>query len=387
MKLLVIDGTGVLSSAVVKEALVHQIDVTIVNRGKKKRPVASGAHLIVADYRDGKLMKSKLKGLHFDAVIDFICYNKTQIAYSIELLHEVADQYIFISSSCVYNTRIPGIKDEESEKVLPDWDYSINKWECECYLREKAKELNFNYSIVRPCVTYDDTRIPYGVMPLYGYHWTLCARILAGKPVLRWDGGNTRWNMMRVEDFAVGVIGIVGNRHAYGEAYNLSGDTAYSWNDVLNTLADLLGCSPVIFDITSEEYKRYYPDKRGEIAGRSFDAIVSNAKIKSLVPSFNTSYSLDEGLSKTINAYKSQNYQLGIDWIYDATTDRVVRILCKSREIDHKRYNLGFLNYLGNASPADKRAFWREYHKDNVFVKLYCVALKAMNKLKRSVLK
>lgn len=36
MKLLIIGGTGVLSSAVVNEALKQNIEVTIVNRGKKR---------------------------------------------------------------------------------------------------------------------------------------------------------------------------------------------------------------------------------------------------------------------------------------------------------------------------------------------------------------
>lgn len=387
MRLLLIGGTGVLSSAVVNEALSKQIDVTIVNRGKKKHSVPENVHLIKADYRDRELMRSKLSGQHFDSVIDFICYNKKQIAYSIELLHDVADQYIFISTTCVYDTRESGIKDEESKKVLPDWDYSVNKWECECYLKEQAGKLGFNYSIVRPCVTYDDTRIPYGVMPYYGYHWTFCARILNGKPILRWGGGITRWNMMRVEDFAIGVVGIVGNKKAYGEAFNLSGDTPYSWNDVLSVLAKELGKDPVVFDITTEEYQACYPDRKGEIAGRSLDAIVSNDKIKAFVPDYRTTYTLDTGLKKTIEAYRKDNYQLGIDWKFDAATDRIIKVLSKQKGISPDIYNLGFVDYLGTATRADQKAYWLEFHKDNPLVRAYCLALRALDKVKRTISK
>jgi nucleoside-diphosphate-sugar epimerase len=387
IKLLLIGGTGVLSSAVVNEALSKQIDVTIVNRGKKKNVIPDNVHLIKADYRDRELMHSKLAGLHFDTVIDFICYNKKQIAYSIDLLHDVADQYIFISTTCVYDTREPGIKDEESQKVLPDWDYSVNKWECECYLKEQAEKLGFNYSIVRPCVTYDDTRIPYGVMPYYGYHWTFCARILNGKPVLRWGGGTTRWNMMRVEDFAIGVVGIVGNKKAYGEAFNLSGDTPYSWNAVLSVLAKELGKDPVVFDITTKEYQASYPDRKGEIAGRSLDAIVSNNKIKQYVPDYKTTYTLESGLKKTIESYRKNNYQLGIDWKFDAATDRIIKVLCMQKGVSPAKYNLGFVDYLGTATKADRKAYWLEFHKDNPFVRAYCLALRAVDKVKRTISK
>ncbi len=385
MNLLLIGGTGVLSSAVVAEALSRNIEVTIVNRGKKKREIPAGVTLIKADYRDRELMRSKLDGLHFDAVIDFICYNRKQIEYSIDLLHDIADQYVFISTACVYDTRKPGIKDEDADKVLPDWDYSVNKWSCECYLKEQAEKLGFNYTVVRPCVTYDDTRIPYGVMPLYGYHWTFCARILSGKPVLRWDGGAARWNMMRVEDFAVGVVGIIGNRKCYGEAFNISGDTPYSWDDVLKTLGELLGKAPQVFDLTSEEYKRCYPDRKGEIAGRALDLIVSNRKIKEYVPDYATTFSLKDGLQKTIDAYRENNYQLGIDWRYDAATDRAIKVLSGKKGVSPKQYNLGFIDYLGTATAADRRTYWLEFHKDNVFVRVYGLALRLVNRLKRSM--
>lgn len=381
MRILLIGGTGVLSSAVVNEALAKKIEVTIVNRGKKKTSTPEGVSVIKADYRNKELMTSSLAGLHFDAVIDFICYDKKQIEYSIDLLHAVSDQYIFISSTCVYNTRIPGVKNEESEKVLQDWSYSVNKWDCECYLKEKSHRIGFNYTVVRPCVTYDDTRIPYGIMPPYGFHWTFCERILKGKPVLRWNGGTTKWNMMRVEDFAVGVVGLIGNKNTYGQAFNLSGDVAYAWNDVLNILEKKLGRKPIVFDITSQEYQFYYPEKRGEIVGRSLDSIVSNTKVKKFVLDYETSYSLEKGLSKTIDAYKSQNYQLGIDWEFDAATDRIVKTLSKKKGIAYKQYNLGFFDYIGTATRADKKAYWLEYHKENVLVSFIYLSLRVLRKI------
>lgn len=381
MKLLVIGGTGVLSGAVVNEAIRNRIDVTIVVRGTKKTIVPEGVKIIQADYRNSPLMETALKDKHFDAVIDFICYNKDQIAYSIDLLHSVADQYIFISTTCVYDTSISGIKTEESKKVLSDWNYSVNKWACECLLRDKASELNFNYSIIRPCVTYDDTRIPYGVMPPYGYHWTMCARILAGKPIIRWDKGTTRWNMMRVEDFAVGVVGIIGNKQAYNEAYNLSGDNAYEWNDVISIVEDYLGKKAVICDMTSSEYKAFYPKRSGEIAGRSLDAIISNRKIKALVPSYNTSCSLHKGLFKTLDAYKKQNYQKGIDWEYDANLDLIISLYCRKHKIDRSVYKLNFVDYLGTATLSDKKRYWMESHNNFIFVKLIRKTSKIVSRL------
>lgn len=354
MKLLIIGGTGLLSGAVVKEALRKGIEVTIVNRGRKSKVVPEGVNVIIADYRNKEVMQIAMQGQHFDAVIDFICYRKEHIEYSLSLLAEFCNQYIFVSSACVYNYAIPGVKTEDDEKVFKEWNYSVNKWNCETYLMEVAKKMHVNYTIIRPCITYGDTRIPYGIAPPYGYHWTLIGRILAGKPLIRWNEGNTKWNMMRVEDFVVGVVGLIGNEKAYNQAYNISGDYAYSWNDVIDCLEGMIQKKAAFYDVTSDEYATISPESRGRILGRSYDLICSNEKIKQLVPDFKTKYNLQKGLEKTINSYKDNKYFKGIDYMFDGDFDRIIRKSCKIHGIAPNQYNLGFVDYLGNATFKDK---------------------------------
>lgn len=365
MNLLIVGGTGVLSTAVVRVALAKGMNVTVINRGNRKGRIPEEVELIRSDIKDSVFIKSALEGRHFNAVIDFLCYNKEQTAYSLELFKGFADQYIFISTACVYDTSIPGVKTEDSPKGLKDWSYSTEKWECEQYLVQKAAEYGINYSIVRPCVTYDDTRIPYGIMPPYGYHWTLAARILAGKPVITWDGGSTRWNIMRVEDFAIGVVGLVGNTMAYDQAFNICGDEAVSWTEVLDKLGKILGKEPVCLDITSAQLKKYCPGREGEISGRAYDAIIDNSKIKNVVPEFKQKISLEEGLAMTVEAYKSQNYQKGIDWRFDALWDYIIKHEIKRQRLPRSAYRTGFVNYLKAAKIKDLLSYLK------VFVKQY----------------
>ena len=348
MKLLVVGGTGVLSTAVVKEALARGLDVSVINRGHRKHLIPEGVELIQADVRDADYLRAALSGRRFDAVIDFICYNREQISHSLDLFGDVAEQYIFISSSCVYDTSLPGAKAEDAPKGLQAWSYSTDKWACEEYLAGRAAEEGINYTVVRPCVTYDDTRIPYGIMPAYGYHWTLAARILAGKPVITWDGGAARWNMMRVEDFAVGIVGLVGNPLAYGEAFNICGDEPVSWSEVLDTLGRILGREVKRLDISSGRLKQFCPDRAGEISGRARDAIIDNARIKRVVPEFRQRISLEEGIRRTLDAYRSQQYQRGIDWQFDALWDSIAgRPRC--------------VNYLGTASLRDRLVYFKNF--------------------------
>lgn len=358
MRLLIIGGTGLLSGAVVKEAQKKGIEVTIVNRGIKSKIMPQGVKVITADFRNEIMMSTALQDLHFDAAIDFICFNKEQMEYSVKLLSRHCDQYIFISSACVYNYALPGVKTEDSEKVFEKWSYSVNKWASECCLTELAKELKFNYTIIRPCITYDDSRIPYGMTPPYGYHWTIVGRILSGKPIIRWNGGTTKWNMMRVEDFVVGFVGIVGNEQAYNQVYNISGDNAYSWNDVISCVEKAVKKKAVIYDLDSDEYTHLSNDKEGRIYGRSSDLICSNQKIKDLVPEFKTTYDLQDGIMKTIEGYKSRDFERGIDYVFDANMDRTIIKSCKKHGIKPSDYKLSFVDYLDNATNKEKLKYY-----------------------------
>lgn len=371
MDLLVIGGTGVLSLSVVKEAISQGISVTTINRGNRISEQPSGVRLIKADRNNHFLLRKALAGQYFDAIIDFLCYDVESLDESFSFFSNYTNQYIFISSAAVLDSRIGGILNEDSPKVLPMWEYSINKWACENKLIDLACRKGINYTIIRPAITYDDTRIPYGITPQYGYHWTLVGRILAGKPIIRWNQGKNRCNMMRVEDFSLGVIGLVGNQKAYGEAYNICGDETPTFNEVLNAMANCLGKSPVLFDLTSDEYAEMIPTRRGELlGGRSIDAIISNEKIKAIVPNFKQTICLKEGVQKTIDAYKERNFQRGIDWLFDAETDRIIAKFCKIKGIDTKPFNLGFVDYLGNATFKEKYRYWAEFNKEKLVAKI-----------------
>lgn len=364
MNVLLIGGTGVLSSAVAKECLKKGIKVTMINRGHGLIP--KQAELIKTDRNNWSYISSMLKGRHFDAVIDFLCYTDKETIDSWNFYKTYTKQYFFISSCAVYDTATLAGKEanEDAPKVLPIWEYSVNKWASEQNLIKLAQSTpNVNYTIIRPCVTYGNTRIPYGISPIYGYHWTLAARILNNKPIIRWNKGVNRCNMMRVEDFAVGVVGLIGNPKSYNQAFNICGDETPSFNDVLNSLSKALHHAVITVDVTSEFYAQELPSRRGEIlGGRSIDSINNNKKIKDVVPEFKQTISLDQGIQMTLDAYKSNHYEKGIDWQFDSDTDRIIKKWCKKENIDYRAYNLGFKDYLGNANKKIEIKWWLNYY-------------------------
>jgi nucleoside-diphosphate-sugar epimerase len=369
MNVLIIGGTGVLSSAVTAEALRKGLAVTMINRGKRRIP--DGVELIKSDKDDLQTIAKALEGRTFDAVMDYLCYTDAQTEKSARFYMKYTKQYFYISSCAVYDTAsLNGqMADEDSKKVLPIWKYSVDKWASEEKIHAIFKGSGVNYTIIRPCVTYGDTRIPYGISPIYGYHWTLCARILAGKPIITWNEGKNRCNMTRVEDFAVGVVGLIGNTKAYGEAFNVCGDETPTFREVLDVLSEYLHKEVVTVDVSSEFYAKELPNRAGEIlGGRSIDTINSNAKLKALVPEFKQTYSLKEGIYKTLDAYKAQGYQHGIDWKFDAETDRIIKSWIKSNKQKSSNFRIGFVDYQSTAGFKNRIAYWLFFHKNNPIV-------------------
>lgn len=370
MKLLIIGGTGVLSYAVVQEAIKQGIDVTCINRGiSKNQQLPDNVKVITADYRNEVDLRNKIEGLSFDAVIDVLCYTEKDIDYSVSLFKGICRQYIFISSCAVYNK---GKGDyfctEESELVNPIWDYSINKVKCEKKLVALAEKEGIIYTIVRPAVTYGNTRIPYGITPPYGYHGTLMQRILHHKPIILWDNGKTYSTITHVDDFAVGLVGLLGNSKAFNQAFHIVGDNRYRWKDVIITMGQILGVEPVFFNMTKEDYAEEIPSRKGELlGGRGINQLLDNSKIKSVVPVFKSTISLKEGLSRTIDYYSKHNYIKGIDWNFDADTDRIIKKWCKKCQIDNKQYHLEFVDYLSNATIQDRIQYWMEFYKESKF--------------------
>lgn len=387
MNVLIIGGTGVLSSAVTNEALRQGFKVTMINRGNRSNLIPDSVEFLKSDKNDSEKIRHLLGERRFDAVIDFLCYSRQQLEYSFNLFCNRARQFIFISSCAVYDpTRCTSYHDEDAPKRNAVWKYSIEKSDCEDYLREVAGAYGINYTIIRPGVTYGGTRIPYGISPAYGYHWTLVERILNGKPIITWHRGENRVNITRVEDFAVGVVGILGNPKAYNQSFNIVGDETPSWKEVLDVLGELLGKEVRTIDIPPEYYAREVPSQKGEIlGGRSRDGICSNSKIKSAVPEFKQTLPLNEGVRLTLNYYKQHHYIYGIDYAFDGETDRIIRKYCKKKGISVDDMNLGYMDYFNVRSCRDKWEYYRGFYRDKFFMRLFDFSFRVMRKVKRSI--
>lgn len=377
MKVLIVGGTGVISTAVVAEAIKQGYEVTCINRGHDHgNHVRNDIETLHFDVRDKKIADKLLKDRYFDIVVDFICAKGTDAQYSLNLFHDKCKQYVFISTDSVYTLRVDGHYDETCSQSNKEWDYSYMKSDAEQVVRTICEQKGIKYTIVRPSITYGNTRIPYGFVPPVGFHYTLIERIKSGKPIVQWNQGKNIQTLMRVEDFAVGMVGLWGNPKAFNQDFNICGDY-YSWDDILAVIEKVIGIQAIRVDIPLERIIDKLPDRRGEfLIDRATDHYVSNSKLKSVVPNFSVRTSLEEGITMTINYYKSNNYVFGIDYKYDGLCDMLIQPYYGKR--------LAFTPYDNNPNRFD---YYLGRYADSRLVKVYILSLlfcqRVQNKLKR----
>lgn len=339
MKVLLLGGTGTLSTDILNLSLEKGYAVSIMNRGNHNSGITSDVSILIADFTDLDSVKQAIGKNTYDVVIDFLSRNRDDIQRLYPLFAQKCKQYIFISSACVYcrDKSINELKENTSKPNLL-WDYNIKKHEAEKELIVLSEKESSCFTIIRPYITYNDERIPYGIAPDYRYHRTIIERIRSGKPMFVWDKGESICTLTHTSDFAKAVVGLFMNIKAKNEDFSIVSDFRYSWKEVLIMLYEKLQCKPFIVDIPSERIVAKLPEYRGILLGdRALNAIFNNEKIKQAVPGLNFEVSLEEGFERILKYYsnlKSYHY----DYKFDAQIDRLIATECKYSKFNFLLY-------------------------------------------------
>ncbi len=338
MKALFIGGTGTISMGIVRRLAEDPCwEVWLLNRGNRSDVVPEGVHQISADIWDEADVKKKLEGMDFDCVSDFICFDLAAAERDYRLFKGCTKQFIFISSASAYNKPAANFVITEGTTLSnPHWEYSRNKIACEEFFMEKYRKEGFPITIVRPSHTYDERSIPLGVHGKKGFYQVI-RRMQEGKPVIIHGDGSSLWTVTFNSDFAVGYTGLMGNRHAIGEAFQITGDEALTWDQIYQTIADALGVELKACHISSEYLSavgdKYGFDFEGSLIGdKAVSVIFDNSKLKRVVPEMCTKVSFAKGVRIALDYVLSHPECQVEDPEFDEWCDRVIEAVEESKK-------------------------------------------------------
>lgn len=336
-KALFIGGTGTISAAIVRRLAKDPAwEVWLLNRGNRQSAVPEGVRTITCDISDEQDAQKKLAGMEFDVVSEFIGFTPDQVERDFRLFRGRTRQYIYISSASAYNKPAASyVITEGTTLANPHWEYSRNKIACEEFLMQKWREEGFPVTIVRPSHTYDERSVPLGVHGTKGSYQVI-KRMLEGKPVIIQGDGSSLWALTFNEDFAIGYIGLMGNAHAIGEAFQITGDESLTWDQIYRTVADALDVPlkayHVAADYLSAVGDKYGFDLGGSLLGdKSVTVVFDNSKLKRLVPDMRTTVPFNRGVRITLDYVLSHPECQVEDPEFDSWCDRVIAALEESK--------------------------------------------------------
>ena len=337
MKALFIGGTGTISAAIVRR-LVNELgwEVWLLNRGNRSAAVPGSVRQITADIHDEAGAAAKLEGMFFDCVCEFIGFRREDVERDYRLFRGKTRQYIYISSASAYHKPAANyIITEGTALANPFWQYSRDKIACEEFLMEKYREEGFPVTIVRPSHTYDERNIPVGVNGPKG-SWQVLERMRQGKPVIIQGDGSSLWTLTFNTDFAVGFTGLMGNRRAFGEAFQITSDETLTWDQIHRTIADALGVELKPYHVATDYLdavgrKHGYDFGDGLLGDKSVSVVFDNTKLKRVVPDMATRVRFDQGVRIALDYILAHPECQQPDPQFDAWCDRVIAALESSK--------------------------------------------------------
>ncbi len=329
MKVLFIGGTGIISSACSQLAVQKGIELYLLNRGQGIRPMPQGATHLRADLHKPETVAAALGDLTFDVVVQWMAFVPGQIQSDIRLFSGRTGQYVFISSASAYQ-KPPGALPitESTPLVNPFWQYSRDKAACEELLLSAGRESGFPFVVVRPSHTYDRTLLPF-----HGGYTTI-ARMRKGRPVVVHGDGTSLWTMTHHRDFAVGLVGLLGNPQALGQTYHITSDESLSWNQIYAMAAQAAGVEVHLVHVPSELIASYDPEWGASLLGdKAHSMLFDNRKIRAAVPEFHPTIPFWQGAREIMQWYDADPSRQVVDAHNDEIQDQLVAAMERARPV------------------------------------------------------
>ena len=324
MKILFLGGTGVISTACTRLAVARGLDVSLLNRFSREG--VPGARQITADITRTAETAAALAGKTWDAVVDFIAFDRAAVEQRIGLFRGRTAQYVFISTTSAYQKPAAHhLLTESTPLANPYWEYSRLKIAAEDRLQEALRDEAFPVTIVRPSLTYDDPSIPLAINAR-GKSFTNVARLRAGRPLIIPGDGLSLWTITHSSDFAKGLVGLLGHQGAIGHAFHITSDEVLTWNQIYRAVAEAAGVAqPKFVHFASDFITACLPEYTGTLLGdKANSAVFDTSKLRRFVPDFVATTRFRDGIGRAVKWFDADPARQVTDPETEAKWDRLI---------------------------------------------------------------
>lgn len=319
MKVLIIGGTGLISTAIVQQLVDRGDSVTVFNRGVTTNRVRGQVEILQGNRWEPGSLESAVAGRTWDAVIDMAAFAPANGTQLLGAFQGCTGQILLCSTTCVYGGPAPSLPIQEDSPRAPFGMYGINKAAIEAILLEASGQDGTHATVLRPSFTTGEGATAAGIL----FDDSLVSRMRAGLPVILMDDGKCPWAIAHVSDVARGFVAAIGNPKAYGNDYHLTSHEHLDWNGVYQTLAEAAGGTAQIRHLPSTWLRQIAPRRSlGTWFIYRFPSVYDNSKAER-----------DLGFKTTVPLLETFRRQIG--WMEEShTLKRVEEEPCEDVLID-----------------------------------------------------
>jgi len=295
MKVVVIGGTGNISTSIVRLLLESGHDVTCVNRGATAQ-APKGVKTLLIDRHDEERFERTIQAGTFDAAIDMIAFTPSEVRSSIRAFRDVG-HVVHTSTVTVLGEQFDWLPVTEDHPMRPSVPYAAAKAEAERVLLEAHYGTGFPITIIRPSTTYGPRR----ALRQLGIDSAWVHRIRAGKPIIKVGDGRATHHLLHVDDAAAGFVGALGKAHCIGQTYHLVNPEHTTWEQFHAAQMRVLGREVEQVGVPADVLAGVDP-QRFMFATSVFahNMLFSADKILRDIPEFAPSVSVEGALAETI---------------------------------------------------------------------------------------
>lgn len=277
MKVLIIGGTGLISTAITGRLVERGDEVTVFNRGRTEARIPASVKQVHGDRKDYGAFETRMAELGtFDCVIDMICFVPEEAESDVRAFAGRAGRFIFCSTVDVYSKPASRYPVTEAEAHHPVSDYGKRKAECEAVFRRADGAGDLSVTTIRPAYTYGEGGT---IIHTFGWSTTYLDRIRRGKPIVVHGDGSSFWVCCHIDDVARAFLGAMDNADAAGHAYHVTGEEWMTWNIYHRKVAEALEApTPRLVAVPTDLLDAVAPERSGIAATNfRFNNIFDNA--------------------------------------------------------------------------------------------------------------
>jgi nucleoside-diphosphate-sugar epimerase len=237
MKVFIIGGTGLISTAINEQLVTRGDEVVLFNRGKSRLRGPKPAKIVLGDRNDEAGLTAAIHAEKPDAVIDMMAFAPEQAHALLRACEGQTPQVVMCSTVCVYGGPLTKLPADDNEPHRPVGNYGKNKSEIERITLSREGKSGQHATVIRPSHSTGEGATISGLV----FDDSTISRLRQGLPVVVMDNGKSAWAIAHVSDVARGFVGALGNPKAFGQAYHVTSHEHTNWDGIFSAMAEAAG--------------------------------------------------------------------------------------------------------------------------------------------------